>query len=108
METYKDFELGLDALPYVQLAPPASRKYLFNENKKLRELLKHSCVTTICENCKHSHFYHYFDPATYKYEYDMDCLKELHPDSEVHECEGFKLKELKDLAKDLRIDLDNL
>ena len=44
----------------------------------------------ICENCKHNHYFSYFDPATYRREYDHECLKGIHGDYDVLECSEFE------------------
>ena len=50
----------------------------------------------ICENCKHNHYFSWFDPSTYRTEYDSKCLKEVRGNREVLECSEFEWNDKND------------
>ena len=64
---------------------------LFDENKELKEILKHTYEVHECETCKHNQNFNWLDPATMKREYDSKCGKGLHYGEEVHGCKEYEL-----------------
>ncbi len=62
---------------------------LADENEQLREALKNSYVTELCENCKYV-IYESWEVPFCGWEHDRDC-KKGHNEYEVTECDDFEL-----------------